>query len=160
MERLCALFDRKLGPASRRLAYDHVLRLPSEQLGEMFSFGLSPWEGDFARLLAPGLGGLIRRGLKITDDAVARAKATLQELFAEVEERLADGRPYLTGERFTAADLTFASLAAPAIGPALYVERRFPKGALDSVLPHLVAFRETPAGAHALRMYERHRSVD
>lgn len=28
----------------------------------------------------------------------------------------ADGRRYLTGDRFTAADLTFAALAAPAVG--------------------------------------------
>ena len=35
----------------------------------------------------------------------------------QVDEALADGRPFICGEKFTAADLTFASLAAPVIVP-------------------------------------------
>ena len=35
-------------------------------------------------------------------------------------EMLADGRPFLLGDRFTAADLTFAALAAPVVLPPRY----------------------------------------
>ena len=35
----------------------------------------------------------------------------------QVDQALADGRPFICGEKFTAADLTFASLAAPVILP-------------------------------------------
>ena len=37
----------------------------------------------------------------------------LREVFQQVDERLADGRQFLVGDRFTAADLTFAALASP-----------------------------------------------
>ena len=37
-----------------------------------------------------------------------------------VGELLADGRPHLCGERFTAADLTFAALSAAVIAPPVY----------------------------------------
>jgi glutathione S-transferase len=36
---------------------------------------------------------------------------------SQVDEALADGRPFICGETFTAADLTFASLAAPVVLP-------------------------------------------
>lgn len=39
------------------------------------------------------------------------------QVFAAVAERLSDGRPYLMGESFTAADLTFAALAYPVLHP-------------------------------------------
>ncbi|HEX6390664.1 MAG TPA: glutathione S-transferase C-terminal domain-containing protein [Solirubrobacteraceae bacterium] len=78
--------------------------------------------------------------------------------FDGIAERLQDGRPYLFGERFTAADLTFSALAAAAVVPPGYGT---PLPQLD-LLPEPVArdvraFREHPAGAFALRMYERHR---
>ena len=40
--------------------------------------------------------------------------------FDAIAARLADGRPYLTGDRFTAADLTFACLAAAVVLPPEY----------------------------------------
>ena len=64
------------------------------------------------------------------------------------------------GERFTAADLTFAALAAAVVAPPGYGT---PLPQLD-VLPEPVArdvraFREHPAGAFALRMFRDHRRV-
>jgi glutathione S-transferase len=44
----------------------------------------------------------------------------VRAVFDRVAERLGDGRPYLCGERFSAADLTFASLAASLLTPPEY----------------------------------------
>jgi len=77
-----------------------------------------------------------------------------------VSKRLADGRPYLTGDRFTAADLTFAALAAPVLAPpafARYVGAldRAPAGFRDMVAGH----RTTSAGAFVMRVYQRDRDA-
>jgi glutathione S-transferase len=37
-----------------------------------------------------------------------------------VDELLADGRPFICGHRFTAADLTFAALGGPMVSPQEY----------------------------------------
>ena len=74
--------------------------------------------------------------------SVARADAGL--VLAEfdfIAERLADGRRHLCGDRFTAADLTFACLAAAVVLPPEYGV------ALPQPLPELRVFREHPAGA-------------
>jgi hypothetical protein len=38
----------------------------------------------------------------------------------QVDELLADGRPYICGRRFTAADVTFAALGGPMVAPPQY----------------------------------------
>jgi glutathione S-transferase len=79
--------------------------------------------------------------------------------FDRVAERLADGRPYLCGERFTAADLTFSALAASVLMPPEY---GVPLPQPDELPPAMAAkvreLRAHPAGAHALKMFreERH----
>jgi len=55
-------------------------------------------------------------GMGINEEGRAVAMRRIKEVFAEVEALLSDGRKYLTGASFTAADLTFAALAAPALG--------------------------------------------
>ncbi len=69
-------------------------------------------------------------------------------------DRLADGRKYLLGNDFWAADLTFACLAAPTVFPAEY---GVPFPQLDQI-PHQWAkqiqeFLENPAGKYVLRLY-------
>jgi glutathione S-transferase len=44
--------------------------------------------------------------------AAAESRATLEAEFEWLEEKLADGRRYLTGNRFSRADVTVASLLA------------------------------------------------
>ena len=53
----------------------------------------------------------LRRGYRFKGSCEVHREGAV---FDSVGERLADGRPYLMGDRFTAADLTFASLSAPA----------------------------------------------
>jgi glutathione S-transferase len=62
------------------------------------------------------------------------------------------------GDRFSAADLTFAALAAPMVLPT---EHPFPLPvALLSPSMHALVreFREHPAGAFALRVYAEQRA--
>jgi len=87
-----------------------------------------------------------------------RSLDRIRQVFREVDVRLHDGRRTLVGDRFSAADLTFASLAAPAL---------FPSGC-RAVLPSLsdvpeamrseiLRLRETAAGEFVLRLYREER---
>lgn len=154
---LCETFDRKLGPATRRVAYGRVLQLPSEQLGVVFGFGLPRWEAHLGRTLAFALKALIRRSLRVTPEGVERSRGAIDEVFATVAERLKDGRRYLCGDAFTAADLTFAALAAPVVAPDFYA-RFFPSEVMALIKDDITGpYRDSVAFAHARRMYELHR---
>ena len=104
----------------------------------------------FAGLIKRVLG--IRPGIEVADEA-----AVWRELDF-VGELLADGRTYLCGERFGAADLTFAALSAPLIVPPVY---GVPLPEPDALPPDAAAligrFREHPAGSYALALFDKHR---
>ena len=155
---LVALFDRKLGPATRRIAYFHVLRADRSYVHEVLTKDVPAWEARMLRRLGPVIPRLIGFGLRIDEGGVARSKIALDEVLATMNERLADGRTTLTGEAFTAADLTFAALAAPVVLPPTYVQRL---GGIDRIPRALVAIRDamlaTRAGAFAMRIYETYR---
>lgn len=160
VEDLARLFDEKLGPAVRRVVYFHLLQ--DRQLSlSLMTQALPRLEQAGIKLLFPVVRTGIRKGLKITAEKAASSEARMNEIFAQVSARLADGRRYLVGGRFTAADLSFCALGAPAVTPAEY----------GVALPELsrlpVALREaslrlraTPAGEFILRIYreERRRS--
>ena len=155
VERLEERFDRYLGPTARRAVYDDVLRLPRAQLAELLGRDAPGWEKRVARVATPVLAGMIRRGLRVTPREVERSKAMVAEIFGEVEALLRDGRPFLTGDRFTAADLTFAALSAPVIYPDGYARFALPFDALPaSIRDTVTKWRATRAGAFAMRIYE------
>ena len=73
-------------------------------------------------------------------------------------ELLSDGRQYLSGDRFSAADLTFAALAAPMVVPPEYTVALPQPDSLPPGPRNIVEHaREHPAGAHALKMFRQHR---
>jgi glutathione S-transferase len=158
--RLEERFDEVLGPHSRRLAYSFLLD-DSRALGRLTAAAPVPaFERRLASLAQPLVASLLRRRLHISAPSVERSRAQIESIFAEVEQRLADGRSFLVADRFTAADLTFASLAAPLVMPAHYADRwLIPFGSLPSPYRSEVErYRRTRAGAFALAMFERERA--
>ena len=146
-------FDAELGPDARRVAYDLVLG-DADYLRRMGARTLPPWQqAVFAVARVPAV-AMIRRAYGIHPAGVARARARLDTLFADVAAALADGRSYLVGDRFTAADLTFAALAGPLVFPP---ELDGVYGRLEDapagVRQLAAALRATPAGRHALAVY-------
>lgn len=157
VEELEDLFDRQLGPATRRIAYSHLLPHRREVL-DLLSHGVPAWERHLVRLLWPFLRSFLRRGLRIDAAGVERSRARVHELFELVASRLTG--PFLVGDRFSAADLTFAALSAGVLAP--------PEYGAPVVLPQLTAsqhteiegFRAHPAGQFALRLYRQERRTN
>jgi glutathione S-transferase len=101
--------------------------------------------------------GMLRRGLNITADGVARSLVKIDATFARISALLADGRRYLVGDRFTVADLTFAALAAPVLQPDDVDLGLPPREFFGAANAQIDAWRATPAGAFALRIYKEDR---
>jgi glutathione S-transferase len=101
---------------------------------------------------------VICRYLNVNDDSVRDAVVRVDEEFDAVGERLADGRRYLVGDRFSAADLTFAALAAPLVAPPVYgTPLPQPDDMHEEMRAAVLRWRAHPAGAFALRMFAEER---
>jgi len=150
-------FDRVLGPHARRIGYAYVL--PHERVAlQIVGQRTASWQVRLARPIFPILAAILMRALKITPAGVERSLTVVREVFAEVDRRLSDGRVYLVGDRFSAADLTFAALSGPLLVPPEHPIQWPPEAAwptdLRTLRAELVATR---AGQHVLRMYREHR---
>lgn len=148
-----------IGPHVRRIVYFHLLtdtplllRLVRESVGRLQA-------GAF-RVLRPLMVLALRRAVGIDEPRALRSQQRLQEVVAELDERLAGDRQHLVGERFTAADLTVASLLAPVLFPEQYGSPLPEVEALPRGLRELVEqMRATSIGAHAMRLYAEQRHV-
>ena len=150
-------FDEVLGPHTRRWAYAQLLH-DRGLLRKMMSRGV-PWaEASLLPVLMPIVIPTIRTVLRITSESAQRSIERVWGIFREVDERLNDGRRFLVGERFSAADLTFASLASPVLLPegcrASYPEL----AAVPAMMrEEILRLRDTGAGQFALRLFSQER---
>jgi len=154
---LCRELDAGLGPDGRRLIYAHMLPRKALML-EYNNAGVPRWEDTMLRRGWPLLARWGAAALEVRPDTPEQDRPRVHAAFDAIAARLEDGRPYLFGERFTAADLTFAALAAAVVLPPEY-GTPLPQ---PDVLPEPVgrdvrAFRAHPAGAFALRLFGEHR---
>jgi glutathione S-transferase len=150
-------FDTVLGPEGRRWLYDQVFT-DARRYAPWNLTGVPGWERRmFPFVLAPAK-RVIRRYLNVTDDSVRDAVGLVDQEFDAVGERLADGRRYLAGDRFSAADLTFAALAAPVVAPPVYgTPLPQPDDMHEPMRAAVLRWRAHPAGAFALRMFAEER---
>jgi glutathione S-transferase len=150
------LFDERLGPASRRIAY-HALINSGAAFAPFIRQTMGGVQGALARPLGVVVPRLVRRALKIDEAGAARSRERLDEVFTKVESLLEDGRRWLVGDRFTAADLTFAALSAPVLAPA---QQPVTSKVEQPAAYHAMCkeYRERPAGRFALRVYAEERA--
>ena len=104
------------------------------------------------------------KALKLGKAQAAEALVVLRCYFAAVSERLADGRPYLAGDRLTLADIAFAVAGAPLVLPLGYGGYPGQQGPLPTLDQAPAEFqsvvremRDTRAGQFILRLYREER---
>ncbi len=149
-------FDAKLGPATRRWAYSYLLDDKRRAL-EVLTPGCPKREGVKFRAGFAVFSALIRRGMTVTPEGANRSRERVRAIFAEVSGRLSDGRRYLVGERFTAADLAFAALSIPIVAPPQFAWIPPIDTMRSEMRAEIEAHRATPAGQFALRIYREER---
>jgi glutathione S-transferase len=150
------LFDRDLGPATRRVGYFHVLNGGATYGRELLASSATPQTRVLVHAAYPLIARAIARALRVDAEGYARSSKKLDEVFATVGDLLdaaeREGRSWLVGSSFTAADLTFAALTVPVLAPESSGFAFPPR----TMLPHDAArladrLAATRAGAHALR---------
>ena len=152
-------FDTELGPHTRRWAYAQLLP-QAKLLRSLWSRGVPRFEASLLPLITPLARRLVVTAYRITPESSQRSLERARSVFLQVDELLKDGRRFLAGERFSAADLSFATLAAPMLLPA---ECRAVQPALDAVSvamrEEILRLRATAAGQFALRMFAQERGA-
>ncbi len=150
--------DETLGVDARLLVY--WLQLREAKQAREFVERLMGLGSPLARVVAPMFRALIFRSYRVDERRARRAEARVRDLFARLGGAI-ERHGYLASDRFTLADLTFASLAAPLLAPPEHpVTGRLnvkPPPELGALRDELSAM---PAGRHALRMYTEHRRAD
>jgi glutathione S-transferase len=154
VENLVYSFDSILGPAVRLWTYFHIMDLPG-LLQPLWCEGV-PW---FERLLFPIVFPWMRSNVlqmyTISEETAIAAHKSICKTFEMVDNLLADGRTYLVGDYFSAADLTFATLAAAVVMPAGYGVTLPDLSELpDSMMTNIQRFRETVGGKFVFRLYQ------
>ena len=150
-------FGEELGPAARRVIWKHLIR-DIDLACRYWQQGLSPrqarWQPRAMKLARP----LAKRALKLGEGDVAAAPATVRAYFDEVAERTADGGR-IVGDSLTAADISFASMASPAVLPEEGYPVRMPRPEdfPDEIAATIEELRAHPAGRYALRLYSEAR---
>jgi glutathione S-transferase len=152
-------FDARLGPESRRWMY-YEMRGERELVRRYGTTGVPAWERRTMPMALPAMQRVIDHFLDVTPTTAAHSEREVRATFDAVAERLSDGRPYLMGERFTAADLTFSALAAAVLMPPEYGVPLPQPNELPARMAETVReMRAHPAGAHALAMFRTERRV-
>ena len=165
----------ELGPAVRMWVYTSVVLRDTRIYCDVGRFNGPFWQFAIWWIFGPIIRWMLRRAYKMSDERTERALGRIVALFEQVSSVLsaaaaargggpdALGSVYLGGDntRFTAVDLTFASLGGIVCGvthehgyggwlPSL-------NGTSTAVRAAVARLAATPAGKHALRMYAMHR---
>jgi glutathione S-transferase len=153
-----AWLDRGLGPDGRLWLYHETLPV-IRKLEPWALVGIPGWERLLFRTGGPAISFALRRFLHVDAPSAGAALKRVEAVFDEIAGRLSDGRRFLLGDRFTAADLTFASLAAPMLLPSGYGSPLPPPAAMPEPMARVVGrLRAHPAGAFADRLYAEERA--
>jgi glutathione S-transferase len=153
VRRLVWRFGEELGPASRRVIWKHLIR-DIDLACRYWQQGLSPrqarWQPRVMKLARP----MAKRAMKLGDEDLSAAPGVVRSYFDEVAERIADGGR-IVGDSITAADISFASMASPAVLPAegYPVQMPQPEDFPDDIATTIKELRAHPAGQYALRLY-------
>ncbi len=159
VEQLSRWLDEGLGPDGRRLMYVQMLDQRKQML-QVNNQGVPRWEARMMSALWPLATRLAGRRLGLGPNTIEDDSKRVTQAFDAIAERLADGRRRLCGDRFTAADLTFACLASSILVPPEYgVRLPQPDELPEHIAREVRTFREHPAGAYALELFRTERGV-
>lgn len=151
-------FDRNIGPHTRRFIYQQLFD-NNLSVAEVFNQDVAaPWQKAILPFVAPVIKQVMISDMAINPRSAETSRRVFEAEFEFVAARLADGRKYLCGDTLTAADITFAALAAPVVLPEKYGARLPRLSEADEKTRKIIeGYRARPAGQFALRLYREER---
>ncbi|KAJ3300207.1 hypothetical protein HK104_003436 [Borealophlyctis nickersoniae] len=158
---LCDELSKSFGVAVRAFGY---MRLMSCKEGCAFLkstlMRTAPtfWQKVTIFLPFPAIRGLMIKHMCLDRvESYNWARGVIIEVFDQMDKLLADGRPFLAGNRVSALDVTFASLAYPVLLPdetqSLLGDIDDPRNPVE-FKKAVLALRSTKAGQHALKLFK------
>lgn len=154
---LCRRFDLELGPRGRRLIYVHMLG-QRELVMHFNNQGVPGWEDRLIRYGWPLVTRFVRHELGIEPGIEIEDEGIVWREFDFVAARLQESGPHLCGERFGAADLTFAALSASVLAPPVYgVSLPQPDLLAPATADLIQRARDHPAGRYAMKLFAEYR---
>lgn len=147
-------FDR-VGAHVIRYAYSAVLD-DAASVVELWTLDAGPLQKRVIASTFPLLRAAFRNRFKVNPDAVAQSRQRIGEGLDFLDQRLSDGRPFLVGDRLSAADITACALLAPLFGPdqhEVYSRADF-RAALRPLVENWL---ERPAAKWLRRTYREYR---
>lgn len=109
--------DDIVGVHVRRFYYSDALITAPGSVRPIFSNGLPFWQRAVVTLAWHRIVPVMVKGMDLGRDQGLESRAIVERELTWLDGILEDGRPYLTGSRWTRADLTAASLLAPLAAP-------------------------------------------
>lgn len=147
-----------LGMGTVHWAYYHFLR-DRDLVWPSFTQGVPGWE---TAILSAGGYGYVRRkltsALSLSAETAEAALGKVQVGWDMVDDRLADGRAFLCGDRLTLADLAFATSGGPMVLAKGYGGHLPPLERCPPDMAEVIAgLRARPAGRFIQRLYDTYR---
>lgn len=109
--------DEVIGPHVRRLIYAETLPTRPDVVKPALFLSTSVTHRVVGGLMWPVTRKIMMSMYDVCPSAAAESQATLEAELDWLDRRLADGRPYLVGDRPSRADIAVASLLAPLARP-------------------------------------------
>jgi glutathione S-transferase len=161
VEELEDYLDEGLGVAGRLWMYTYMLH----QLPTIIKYSKTHGVPLHERLLMPIIFPLGRSRINgilgLTSTSREDSQRDVDKAFDKIASRLSDGRKFLIGNKFTAADLTFACLSAAVLLPENYGVALPALSELPSEMTtQIMKWRNHPAGKFAMRLWGEKGAVD
>ena len=157
VEELEELFDSKLGVATRGLGYYFALQ-NSWKIPLTWSKGALWPEKIGCILVAPLTIKMVRKKYRVNETQKDLAIQNISNIFNIVDQRLAPDTKFLVGNKISAADISFAALAAPLLRPKNHPIYSSQHANLSQEMSDIAKdLRATRSGKFALNLYEKFR---
>lgn len=159
VEGLEELFDARLGPDTRTWGYFYRSN-DRETMRKAWCGGTPLFERVGFEIAFPFISAKVRQVYSITAESAARSLEGIRNVFDKVDRILASGKPFLAGDKLSAADLTFAALSAPILLPPEHPVLRSKIEELPIEMASVIKeLQATAAGSYALGLYREHRHL-
>ena len=157
VEELEEIFDNQLGVAARCLGYYFAIQ-NFWHIPFLWGKGAS-WQEKIGCLVSfPLVIKMIKDTYQVNEIQKNIALENIKDIFNLVERKLAPDKKYLVGDKISAADISFAALAAPLLRPKTHPIYSSQSGNISPEMVNIVKdLRATRSGKFALNLYAKSR---
>jgi glutathione S-transferase len=154
VDELVVAFDTLLAPVVRVWSYSYLMNQP-HLVKPLWCQGVPWFEQALFPITFPWMRSNVIEMYGIDQTSAIKSHQVICGIFDRVDALLADGRNYLVGDRFSAADLAFATLAGAVVLVPEYGVKLSELSALPGPMAqHIQQFQATPAGKFVARLYK------